>query len=462
MKDEEDLPPEIRMGAEASGHSRIYQAGRDQVIYGQSLPFYLSQFPLSAPVPDNRLLGLQPSRMLRAQLEVVPFSGRKADLSHLKKWRDSTLTATAVHLIDGPAGQGKTRLAMHLARTWVAEGWIAFNALSSGNLEDLDEVELVPEEGAAGRLVIVDYADRWEPADLFALLRKVSDPTGLPVRVIMLARAAGIWWATLARQIEQRLYIAADRKFLLPLAESPEDRFLLFEEARDEFSRRLGVQDQACIRPPLDLEENDNYSQVLTIHMAALAAVVAFIEVDYPPRNPADLSAFLLARERDHWLRMNSLRNDPIRTAPDAMRQVIYTATLTGPLSYPDALSVLERAKVESQEHPGQLIKDHARCYPPHKADNFLEPLYPDRLGEDFVALTIPGHNNEIYPPDHWALDALMRLLSPLPDEYGLRGPPPWMLSIRSLLSEIGARWPHVASLTLGGRPTTGKHHRRL
>jgi hypothetical protein len=237
---------------------------------------------------------------------------------------------------------------------------------------------------------------------------------------------------------------------------------LLFEEARDEFRTRLGVQDPSYIRPPLGLETNKNYSQVLTIHMAALAAVVAFIGNDNLPRNPAELSAFLLARERDYWLSMSSRRNDPIRTAPDAMRQVIYTATLAGPLAYPDALSALKRAQIESQEHPGQLIKDHARCYPPYQADNALEPLYPDRLGEDFIALSIPGHNNYIYPPDPWALGALVRLLSPLPVKHGLQGPPPWVLSARSLINEIGARWPHVASLTMGGRLTSGRHHRRL
>ena len=467
MNDEEsfieNLPFGFRMKAEASGYSQVFQAGGNQVINENKPSFYLGQFPLSPPALDVRWLGIQPSRMLRAQLEVVPFSGRKADLSHLKKWRDSTLTNTAVHLIYGPGGQGKTRLAMHLARAWVDEGWIAFSAISSDNLEDLNAVELLREEGAAGRLIIVDYADRWEPADLLALLRKVADSTGLPVRVIMLARPSGKWWVTLSRQIEERLCIAVDQMYLLPLAESPEDRSLLFEEARDEFRARLGVQNTSYIRPPLDLETNKNYSQILTIHMAALAAVVAFIEHDNLPRNPAELSAFLLARERDYWLSMSSLRSDPIRTAPDAMRQIVYAATLTGPLSYPDALSALKRAQIESQEHPGQLIKDHARCYPPYNSDNALEPLYPDRLGEDFIALTIPGHNNDhIYPPDPWALGALVRLLSPLPISHGLHGPPPWVLSARSLLNEIGARWPHVASLTLGGRLKTGKHHRRL
>jgi hypothetical protein len=458
----EIVRPTVRMNAEASGSSQVFQAGRDQVIYGQNPPFYFSQLPLSAPVIDTRPPGFQPSRMLRAQLEVVPFDGRKTELSSLVNWRDSTVSRTAVHLIYGPGGQGKTRLAMHLARTWVDEGWIAFNALSPDNVGDLDVVELSAEEGAAGRLIIVDYADRWEPADLIALLRKVAKPTSLPARVILVARPAGTWWAALSGQIEGRLYLNTDQTYLPPLADSPVDRLLLFEKARDSFGTRLGVPDPTYIRPPLDLETNSDYSQVLTIHMAALAAVVAFVEIDYPPRSPAELSAFLLAREQDYWLALSGRRNYPINITPDAMRQIVYTATLTGPLSYPDALSALNCAEIESREHPGQLIKDHARCYPPYEANNVLEPLYPDRLGEDFVALTIPGHDNSIYPPDPWALGALERLLSPIEGKYGPREPSPWSLSVRSLLNEIGPRWPHIASLTLGGRLASGRHHRRL
>jgi hypothetical protein len=155
-------------------------------------------------------------------------------------------------------------------------------------------------------------------------------------------------------------------------------------------------------------------------------------------------------------------RDDPMRTPPDAMRQAVYTATLTGPLSYRDALSVFKYVQIESPEQPGQLIRDHARCYPSLEDDSVLEPLYPDRLGEDFVALTTPGHNNSIYPPDPWADGALARLLSLSDNKNGLPGSPPWALSVKTLIDEIGSRWPHIASLTWGGRIAGGKHHRRL
>ena len=447
-----DESPYNGMTAEASGSARIYQAGRDQVIYEQNPPFYLSQVPLSAPVLETRRI--RPSRMLRANLELVPFSGRETELAQLKKWRDTAVTRTAVYLIHGPGGQGKTRLVMQLARMWAAEGWYPLQAFSLHDFKGLGAADMTPEDPHDGALIVVDYAERWETDDLLALLRMTEDRGG-PVRIILLSRPAGTWWQALFYQIERCFDVTVDQMYLAPLADSPGDRLRLFEEARDIFGRRLGVHDPTYIRPPRDLAKSAGYSQVLTIHMAALAAVVAFIEADYPPRDPAELSAFLLARERDHWLAMHSRRDDPIRTPPDVMRQTVYTAALTGPLSYKDAVSALEYAQVESSELPGQLIRDHSRCYPRNDDDNVLEPLYPDRLGEDFIALTTPGHHNSGYPPDPWAYGALTRLIS-RPKTL------PWALSLETLLAEIGSRWPHMEALAQGGRAATGRHHRRL
>lgn len=145
---------ESRMTAEASGSSMIYQALGDQTIYEQNPPFYLRQVPLSAPVVEPKHLGPRPSRMLRTYFEVVPFSGRETELSQLKKWRDTAVAETAVHLIHGPGGQGKTRLAIHLARLWAAEGWTALQAYSLNDFGALDAAEIVSAEEAAGRLIL--------------------------------------------------------------------------------------------------------------------------------------------------------------------------------------------------------------------------------------------------------------------------------------------------------------------
>ncbi|MCQ8836635.1 hypothetical protein, partial [Streptomyces malaysiensis] len=100
---------------------------------------------------------------------------------------------------------------------------------------------------------------------------------------------------------------------------------------------------------------------MLTLHMSALATVLADSRATALPDAPEKLSAYLLARERDHWARLHE--RGLLKADPNAMSQVIYIAALTGPLSYVEGTSALEAAPVELWEHPGRLIKDHAVCY---------------------------------------------------------------------------------------------------
>jgi len=141
--------------------------------------------------------------MLRTYFELVPFSGREAELSQLRKWRDTAPTETAVHLIHGRGGQGKTRLAMHLARMWADEGWATLQAYSHDNFNSLDAAELSSIEGSAGLLIIVDYAERWETTNLLSLLRNTVNPNGPAVRIVMLSRPAGTWWQTFLSRLSQ-------------------------------------------------------------------------------------------------------------------------------------------------------------------------------------------------------------------------------------------------------------------
>lgn len=450
--------PESSITAEASGLARIFQSAGDLTIYEAEPLYRFGSVPLAAPVPEAERLALQPSRLLRTFFEIVPFVGRATELAHLRKWRDAN-DGTSIQLIYGPGGQGKTRLATHLARIWSQEGWTTLKAFSHDDPYGPEAVEVAIKEGTAGLLIIADYAERWETANLLALLRHAADQAAFPIRLLLLARPSGTWWQTLAYRIERTFDIAAEAMFLPPLGETPEDRLEIFQAARDRFAFLLNVTDAQYIPLPPEIETDNRYGLVLTTHMAALAAVLAYARGDAPPRDPAELSAFLLAREREHWHALYRRRDDPVRTAPHAMGQAVYTATLTGPLKYRDGLAMLRLARIESPEEPGLLLRDHALCYPPREEGSFLEPLYPDRLGEDFLALNTPGHDNPIYPADPWTTEALVRLLS---WPSGTDNSRPWANTAMSLLTEIGSRWPHIASLTWAGELATGKHHRRL
>ena len=150
---------------------------------------------------------------------------------------------------------------------------------------------------------------------------------------------------------------------------------------------------------------------ILTIHMAALAHVLAARVGDTPPSDPGELSAYLLSRERSHWQSMYD--NDRrVESPPQVMGRAVHVAALTRSLDYDAAVTALKSAGVaDTAVSAGRVLDDHAMCYPPHDPVTALEPLYPDRLAEDFVALQTPGHRIGGFAADPWAAGAPRSLL---------------------------------------------------
>ncbi|MDQ3988330.1 MAG: tetratricopeptide repeat protein [Actinomycetota bacterium] len=193
----------------------------------------------------------------------------------------------------------------------------------------------------------------------------------------------------------------------------------------------------------MDLDEDD-YARVLTVHMAALVAVDA---VDGGRRAPGDaigLSIYLLDREHAYWQALHTHRAG--HTQPQVMARAVFLATLTRPLPRERAIGVLRHVELASSaETCGQIVDDHAACYPPADTGTVFEPLYPDRLGEDFLALQLPGHTLGSYTPDGWATDALPRLLAAV-EGPGVDAAPQHTRNIVTVLIEAARRWPHLAA----------------
>ncbi|MCA2230029.1 hypothetical protein [Nonomuraea aurantiaca] len=78
-----------------------------------------------------------------------------------------------------------------------------------------------------------------------------------------------------------------------------------------------------------------------------------------------------------------------------------------------------------------------------------LEPLYPDRLAEDFLALATPGHTITSASCDDWADQAPARLLNHGDDPTPVEQPLPWTGATMTVLIETSRRWPHVATTQL-------------
>ncbi|MFJ3638109.1 hypothetical protein [Streptomyces sp. NPDC090112] len=75
-----------------------------------------------------------------------------------------------------------------------------------------------------------------------------------------------------------------------------------------------------------------------------------------------------------------------------------------------------------------------------------LEPLYPDRLGEEFLALLTPGHACD-HPFDLWTEEAPAKLLGAdaPPDPPDAEASSSWTQHALATLIEAAGRWEHLA-----------------
>ncbi|MET9418320.1 hypothetical protein ABZY03_29840 [Streptomyces klenkii] len=416
----------------------------DVSVTGGEPPLYrVEAFPQARARLTVEEARAQPARLLLARQGVVPFTGRAAELARLAEWRDSE-RPVSVLLLHGPGGQGKTRLAARFAALSREAGWDVLQARHASDPAPVGPAARPADTTGTGVLMVADYAERWPVADLLELMQDAARQEGRPARVLLVARPAGLWWQPLANRLD-RMGLAAQQLRLRELADdpitSPGD---LFSAAGDQFAAALEAPGARGVAPPpVVLSRPSGFRSVLAIHMAALAAVdrvrrnpaQALTDLD----TPAQFSAYLLNRERDHWQTLHA--NGRVTTPPDALGRAVYTAALTGAVTYQDGRTALTAIDACHDGDAARLFTDHAVPYPssaPH-AGTVLEPLYPDVLAEDFIALTTPGHGVEDYTPDPWATGAASGLLT----RKG--GWPAWTRHALYTLASASARWPHLA-----------------
>lgn len=188
---------------------------------------------------------------------------------------------------------------------------------------------------------------------------------------------------------------------------------------------------------------SDDFGLTLNLHMAALVAVDAHTRGEHPPTQPHELSGYLLDREYQAWQRLFDAgrHGQDYQTWPTVMAKAVFTAVLTGALSHTTATHALR--KLDLPEHPQHILDDHRFCYPPTDPSQVLEPLYPDRLAEDFLALLTPGHTISAYDPDPWT----HTVPATLTNDDGLRT----VIAPHAVtfLAAATSRWPHVGQKVL-------------
>lgn len=373
--------------------------------YYETRPHVVEEFPQPS-LPDARWLMAQPSRLLDASSQVVPFIGRETELRRLREWRDSTDTRLSVLLLHAPGGQGKTRLAAEFAEQSrgqelpVSQRWHVLQAgfRNAPTSSPSDSGTPVWDDGA-GVLLVIDYADRWAHSELARLLADPVLNKQRPARVLMIGRTVR-WYAAIRGELADRHAAASD--LLLPPLDT--DRLAMFAAARDRYCEPdlYDLPDATAIRPPGSLDDPD-FGLTLTVHMAALVTIDARKRGQQPPTEPHELSAYLLDREYQAWQRLfdAGVQGQDFRTRPSIMARTVFTATLTGAVDHETGTRTVRQLNLPG--HPDELLLDHRFCYPPADRRLVLEPLYPDRLAEDFLALLTPGHDISSYDPDPWA-----------------------------------------------------------
>ncbi|MFE2561208.1 tetratricopeptide repeat protein [Streptomyces sp. NPDC059352] len=418
--------------------------GADLHVFQDQGPVYLLAEHRAPTLPSRDWLLAQPSRLLAARLALVEFTGREQEMAELVRWRDDPGSRLACRWVHGPGGQGKTRLADELALHSATTGWKCVSALHGpGALLPPAASQDLRTAGARGLLLVVDYADRWPLSHLAWLLSNRLLYTDVPTRVLFLARSGHIWPAV--RSIVDDAAGQGDAVALPSLGNSGlHERERMFAAARDCFAGYYGVTDPAVIRPPATLAA-ESFGLVLALQMAALTAVDAHVRDVPAPQEPTAFSAYLLDREHKHWTRLyeGASHGVDFRTTPREMRRAVFTAALSGARPYGEAVALLGRVGLGQSAE--RLAADHAVCYPPEDPRTALEPLTPDRLAEDLIALALPGHRTADHPSAPWAEETVARILTRATDGSAPTELPRAMAFLVAAAGE--GRWPHVAGV---------------
>ncbi|WP_217212446.1 tetratricopeptide repeat protein [Streptomyces sp. AC550_RSS872] len=420
---------------------QVQDVGGNVTVTTDRPPYWVESWSAAKVILPAEQARAQPSRLLLARHQTVQFIGRDAQLRRLAEWMGRSEAPLSVQLVYAAGGQGKTRLAAHMAVGCAAAGWAVWRVTHTP-VPSVGSSRVAPPSGG-GVLALVDYADRWPTSHLLALLSNLQNltmSTTAVVRVLLLARSARPWWTTITHLLDSQYGIPTSAWVLPPLGEQI-DREELYRQARQGFADAMGIPGIDNLpSPPMP---DDAFAQVLTVHMAALVGVDAHHRGTQPPSRPHALSAYLLRRERAHWHQLHARAEDPRQTSPEVMGRAVYIATLTGAMTRHDARTVLRQAEV-TEPSVDAIIDDHRFCYPPGDRHTVLQPLYPDRLGEDFFALTTPGHafddDDDGWQSDDWAATAAQRLLTT--KEAASAG---WGSAAITVLVETAHRWPHVA-----------------
>ncbi|MEU5777521.1 tetratricopeptide repeat protein [Streptomyces venezuelae] len=331
--------------------------------------------------------------LLHPRAETVRFTGRRELLDEMVAWSTAD-DDLSMAVLTGAGGAGKTRLARELGHRVAAERYAVVH-LRRGSGPDQHRLLAGT---TAPVLLVIDYAES-RVEEVGELLRRLGRSTsGVPLRVLLVARALGQWWdelRSLGGAEAADTTARARRWSILDTASLGVAEDEIFRTAVADLTRgaaALGL--PVAAGPPDDMlpeppgTPRRPHRTVLDIHMAALASVLA------PSAGPPvrDAQEALIGHESAYW--RETSRRAPLGALGDAaLRNAVVTATLVGPVPGARAHAMLARVP-RVGDHPESVRRAVAdwlhELYPrPDSADGGTTwqwgPLQPDPLGEFLV-----------------------------------------------------------------------------
>ncbi|TRO68213.1 hypothetical protein [Streptomyces sp. IB201691-2A2] len=353
-----------------------------------------------------------PASLLEATQRVVRFRGvgRAETLDRLRVWcrEDDGFDS---HIIHGPAGQGKTRLACELVdalrtedRDLLPHGmhWTTLWLGDRTSPEKMARISCVN----VPLLIVVDSAES-RLDQMTDLLNACSEHSGdVPIRLLILARSCGSWWTNFRANagLSRGLLDDTITEFLSPLENSFRGLSFAYREAVQDFTlalpsvKRMEGADwgsiAASITPTWEREQNtlgDGPPPILSVHMAALADLLdaadraAGVEVFTSGRR---LEERLLDHERRYWNTTTEAREFSSTTTAERER-ALALAFLVGAADAREAdnaLTSLPGLNGDTAAAQRELLSTWiSSLYPPSAPDLHWGTLKPDRLAEFFV-----------------------------------------------------------------------------
>jgi rubrerythrin len=312
---------------------------------------------------------------------VVPYyPARQPVLDNLLSWAELIDYPVKLCTYVGPAGTGKTRLALEAGRILLEKGW-HIHWLAGNKPENWIERWRNLLEAHVPCLVVLDYAET-RADEISALLQEsfvqLQSAPSLHLRIILLARATGEWWTNLTGDEHVRILLngpaTTSPQAIPPIADDIKTREAVYRASVQAFSEAMGhtVPDTYYV-PSLELPL---YERPLYIQLTALAALDGL-----RPASARPLLDELINREWRYWK----------HTVGDLL-PISYT-------DWSDALALfalcggcpsIEEASrlLQNMELPAELADSLSRCYPGRPGIASLQPDMPAewllrcRLGE--------------------------------------------------------------------------------